>query len=215
MSPQQQNRLTKIVKRFLDVIWGLNLAVAVIWPIAVLIIGLNIPSDPAERHTDVSAFLRFQVNAIEPSQQLAPAEEGVLLLKGSGEVLLNNTDSYKGWFISGAITQIMIFIFLFGLRITRRLFASLLDGDTFTAENADRMKMIGYTFVGWNVIAPIMQYLGSRSLLGDIVFTAPGIHLFPGFQINIGGLFAGLAIVVLSGVLREAVDMRYEQELTI
>ena len=52
-------------------------------------------------------------------------------------------------------------------------------------------------------------------MLNDIAFNVPGIQLFPAFEFNLGGIFAGLAIIVLSGVLREAVSIHQEQELTI
>ena len=61
MSPTQQNKLTKWVKRFLDVMRMLFLAVAVVWPITVMVVGLSIPSDPQQRHTDVSVFSNYKI----------------------------------------------------------------------------------------------------------------------------------------------------------
>ena len=63
MSPAQQNKLTILVKRFLDLLRFLFLGVAVIWPITVMVIGLNIPADPEQRHTDVNVFLNFRINS--------------------------------------------------------------------------------------------------------------------------------------------------------
>ena len=63
MSPKQKNKLTVLVKCFLDVIWFISLALAVIWPITVMVIGLGIPSDPEQRHTDIHVFLNFRINS--------------------------------------------------------------------------------------------------------------------------------------------------------
>lgn len=216
MSPAQQNKLTILVKRFLDVLWFLFLSIAVIWPITVMVVGLSIPSDPEQRHTDVNFYFNFRVNS-ELSTELATAPENVaeLLLSGHGDVLLNNTHGQLSWYLAGAISEILLFIFLYGLLAMRKLFISLAEGNTFTRENTERIKKIGYVFIGFNIISPVLQYFGGRIILHDIAFNAPGIELYPGFEFNLGGLFAGLAIIVLSGVLREAVSIHQEQALTI
>ena len=216
MSPQLQNRLTTAVKRFLDIFWVIFFSLAVIWPIVVIVVGLHIPPDPVDRHTDVSAFLSFKVFT-DASTELAadPAAKGSLLLSGKGDVLLNNTKSNLAWWVAGAISEAMLLIFLFGLKIMRRLFTSLAEGSTFTDENAERMRRIGFVFIGFNVIKPVMQYIGSRMLLADMATNTPGVELYPAFEMSIAGIFAGVAIIVLSGVLREAIAMAKEQELTI
>ena len=52
-------------------------------------------------------------------------------------------------------------------------------------------------------------------MLNDIGFNVQGIQLHPAFEINIAGVFAGFAIIVLSGVLREAARIHHEQSLTV
>ncbi len=216
MSPTQQKKLTVLVKRFLDVLRVLFLGVAVIWPITVMVIGLSIPSDPEQRHTDLNYFLHFRINSDAPTEQaIESANEAKLLLSGSGDVKLENTHSRSSWYLSGAISEVLLFIFLYGLLTMRKLFASLVEGSTFTEENAERLRNIGYTLIGWNIVSPVFQYFGSRYMLNEIAFNVPGIQLYPGFEFNIGGLFAGFAIIVLSGVLREATLIHDDQSLTI
>lgn len=216
MSPTQQNKLTGLVKRFLDVMRILFLAVAIIWPITVLVVGLNIPSDPEQRHTDVNFYLNFRIDSdVSREAATATSSEGMELMKGHGDVKLNNTQSVMSWYLSGAISQVLLFIFLYGLLTMRKLFVSLADGNTFTRENAERLRRIGYVFIGWNVVSPLLQYFGSRFMLNEIAFNVPGIQLYPGFEINIGGLFAGFAIIVLSGILSEATRIHHDQSLTI
>lgn len=205
-----------MVKRFLDFISILFLAIAVIWPVTVIVIGLSIAEDPGQRHTDVSALLNFRINSeVSPGQTNLQDKKSELIMKGRGNLTLNNTQSRLGWYVTGAISEILLFIFLYGLLIIRKLFSSLVEGATFAEENAEHIRKIGYTLIAWHIIAPVLQYMGSRILLSDIAFSSPGIHLYPGFEINIGGLFAGFAIIVLSGVLREAADIHHDQSLTI
>lgn len=216
MSPAQQNKLTVLVKRFLDVMRVLFLAVAVIWPITILVVGLSMSSDPEQRHADINIFLQFHINS-ELSTDLATTSrsESERVLDGRGEVRLNNTRSLLGWYLSAAITEVLLLVFLYGLLTMCGLFASLAEGSTFTEKNAERLRKIGYVFIAFHIVSPVLQYLGSRIMLHDIAFNVPGIELFPAFELNIGGLFAGFAIIVLSGVLREAVSIHHDQSLTI
>jgi len=211
-----ENRLAGSVKRFLDIIWYVLIFTAVVWPIAVIIIGLSMPSDPAERHADIDTFLSFKIYS-DVSTELATQSENAaeLLIRGKGMVQLNNTPSLLAWYLSGSITEIMGFIFLFGLLQMRRLFASVIKGEPFARENAGRIKTIGYVFIGWHIIYPLLQYFGGRMMLNDIGFNVQGIQLYPAFELNVAGVFAGFAIIVLSGVLREAARIHHEQSLTV
>lgn len=216
MSPTQQNKLTVLVKRFLDVMRILFLAVAIIWPVTIMVVGLNIPSDPQQRHTDVTVYSTFRINSDVTADLPGVSEnKSELLLSGQGELLLNNTHSRWSWYISGAISEVLLFVFLYGLLTMRKLFASLVLGSTFTQDNVKRIRTVGYVIIGFNIISPVLQYFGGRIMLAEIAFNAPGVQLYPGFELNIGGLFAGFAILVLSGVLREAASIHQEQSLTI
>jgi hypothetical protein len=216
MTATEQNKLTVLVKRFLDFIWYLFLVVAVVWPLTVIIIGLSIPSEPEQRHTDINIFSSFRVNAEASTEQATSSDKGgELILSGRGDVRLNNTKSSLSWYLSGAISQVLLLIFLYGLLAMRKLFTSLADGSKFTQKNAERIRKVGYVFIGWHIISPLLQYFGGRIMLHDIAFNVPAIQLYPGFELNIGGIFAGFAIIVLSGVLREAASIHQEQSLTI
>ena len=211
-----ENRLARIVKRFLDIIWYALIFTAIVWPVAVLVVGISMPADPGERHADIDTYLSFKVYS-DPSTEMStePASKADLLMRGKGMVQLQNTPSLMAWYLSGAITEIMGIIFLFGLLHMRRLFASVIKGEPFAQENSVRIKTIGYVFIGWHAIYPLLQYFGGRIMLNDIKFNVQGIQLHPAFEINVGGIFAGFAIIVLSGVLREAARIHHEQSLTV
>lgn len=216
MSTTEQYKLTKLVKRFLDVTWYILIFAAIAWPITVLVIGLSIPADPVDRTTDVNMFLGFKVFP-EVSTHLAadPASASAEVLSGQGEVKINNTSALLAWYVAGTITVIMAFIGLFGLAQMRKVFASLVEGGSFARENAGRIRKIGYVFITWHVVHPLLQYFGGRVVLNDVAINVQGIQLYPTFEINIFGIFAGLAMIVLSGILREAASIHQDQSLTI
>lgn len=216
MSTEEQNRLARLVKRFLDVIWFMLLFTAIIWPIAMIIVGLSIPSDPTSRTTDINMFLHLKVYP-DLSAEVAPeaANAAGALISGKGDMKINNTSGLLAWYLSGAITEVMGIIALFGLAQMRKIFASLISGESFARENAGRVRKIGYIFIGWHIMHPLLQYFGGRAVLKDIEFAFQGIQLFPAFEFNIVGIFTGLAIIVLSGILREASSIHREQSLTI
>lgn len=216
MSNADSKRLTVLVKRFLDLIWFVLLTAAIVWPIAVLVVGLSVAADPGRHSADVDAYLHFRINsAVSGESATESASAGETLLRGRGQVQIQNMPSTLAWYVSGAITEIMGIIFLFGLAQARKLFGALAEGEWFAGDNAGLIRKIGYVFIGWHILHPLMQFFGGRTVLNDLAFDVPGVQLFAGFQLNILGILAGLAIIVLAGVWREAIEIHQEQELTI
>ena len=216
MSPTQKNRLTWLVKRALDLGRLFVFAGAVVWPIVVLVVGLGISSEADSRHTDISAYLSLRVNAVEAVDTAsARVDQGQLLISGNGDLWLNNTKSSLAWWVSGALTWVQVLFALYGVILMRRLFSSLLDGETFSDANAQLIQKFGWLVLAFNIVAPALQYFGGLVMLKDIAYDVPGIELFPSMQFSIGGLLTGLAILVLAGVLREANALHRDQALTI
>jgi hypothetical protein len=216
MSPTQKNRLTRLVKRALDLMRLFVFAGAVVWPIVVLVVGLGIPPEAESRHTDISAYLNFRLNAVEAVDTAsARVDQGQTLINGNGNLWLNNTKSSLAWWVSGAITYVQVLFALYGVILMRRLFTSLVDGKTFSDANAELIQKFGWLVLVFQIVAPALRYVGGLVILKDIAYDVPGIELFPSFQFSVGGLLTGLAILVLAGVLREASALHREQALTI
>jgi len=216
MSTTEHFKLAKLVKRFLDVIWYVLIFAAIAWPVSVMVIGLSIPADPGQRTTDVNIFLGFKVHS-DISTQITtdPVSTAAALLSGRGEVKIDNTSALLAWYLAAAMSEIMALIGLFGLAQMRKVFASLIERGAFASGNAGHIRKIGYVFIVWHTIHPILQYFGGRAVLNDVALNVQGIQLYPAFEFNIAGIFAGLAIIVLSGILREAASIHQEQSLTI
>lgn len=109
----------------------------------------------------------------------------------------------------------MAIIGLFGLMHMRKLFTSLAEGEWFSVENTRHIEVVGYVFIGWHIIRPLLQYSGGRAILNDINLQTQAIQLLPSFEFNITGIFTGFAFLVLAAVLREAARIHHDQELTI
>jgi len=211
MNTTEQYKLARLVKRILDVIWYLLISAAVVWLITVIVVGINIPSEPEQRTTDINAFFGFKFNPEVTSESSA----WDALISGHSEIKINNTAGLLAWYLAGIIDAFMAAIFLYGLLHLRRLFASLSEGESFAQENAERLKKIGFAFIGWHLIYPLMQYFGGRFMLKEIALNVQGLQLYASFEFNLGGIIAGLAIIVLAGILREAASIQQEQLLTI
>lgn len=208
-----EKKLTRIVKRLLDGAWYLFAGIAILWPVAALGVGSGFLSDSGSWYVDV--FLGFKIfpeMLNEAATESASAVDAVI--RGQSKLQIK-TPSQFAWYMAAAISEGLLVIFLYGLAQTRALFASLVGGKALTLENAGRIRTIGLVLIGWNVVAPLLQYFGGRAMLADIALNVPGIEFYPSTELDVGVLFLGLAIVVLSGVMREAADLHQEQSLTI
>ena len=106
-------------------------------------------------------------------------------------------------------------IILYSIIQMRALFASLVNGVPFSKENSGRIRKVGIAIIFGALISPLLQYFGGRAMLAEYSLNIPGIQLSPAFELPVAGVFIGLVLIVLSGVLNEAANMQEMQELTI
>ena len=121
----------------------------------------------------------------------------------------------EAWF-DAIITDILCLYFL----VYSFPFASLSLGKAFTHKNASRLKKIAFVIIASQITGPLIDYFVWRSTLQHISFNTSGVQLFPPLWNSILGpnpdlIILGLALLVLSGVLKEAKQMSDEQRLTI
>ncbi len=212
MTTTGQKRLTILVKRFLDIAWYILLSAAIIWPIVSVGVGLNLFFDQEAR--DVTVYLGFEIHPDSREATAVSADGNEALIRGRSEVQVN-TPSLFAWYLSAIIDEVGMLIVLYGLMHLRKLFASLVEDESFSNENAERIKIIGFVLIGWHAIIPLMQYFGGRAILSEIELSVRGIQWSPGFDLTPSGFVVGMAIVVLSAVLREAANLHQDQSLTI
>ena len=118
-------RLTVGVKRFLDYSYLLVAAGLIIWAIAVVVIGVNISSEPNERHTDIHFLLGFKV--FQNAEGMAELAGQTELIEGRGDIKVNNSKSHFAWYLSNAINEVMGLLALYGLFIARKIFSLLVE----------------------------------------------------------------------------------------
>ncbi len=95
----------------------------------------------------------------------------------------------------------------------RRVFATLTRGDPFQPENVKRLRLIGFTLAGLELLSyfvrAIMIWVDQTRLAGELNLQSVG----EGFNLTIW--FAVLVVFVLAEVFREGARLRREAELTI
>lgn len=210
------NKLTKLVKIYIDVIWFLLLALAILLPF----IGAVLSIDYFEGKTgnwgvDLAAFWGFTID-LEQLTDMDANIEGLRHGVISGKTMINiETFSVVAWYLFIAINEVMLLIAVYCLTQMRGLFAGLVKGLYFSIENSYRLRKIGFAVIFANIIIPIMQYFGGQRMLGDIKFDIPGFEIYPALDYSGDGIFLGLLIVILSGVAREAANIYQDQMRTI
>lgn len=208
-------RLTAVVKRLVDFFWFFSIGVTLIWTVAVIIIGFNIPENPSDRHTDINFLFDFRVFSepvVGTKDNLSNISE---VIQGQSELKLNNTQSHSAWYIANTITIGMGVLSIIGLFYLRKIFQNLNDGEPFAHSNHHYIQKLGIVFIVWNIIFPLITYLGGLSILDDVGHHSDYIQLSPAIAINLNGLFAGVAIIVLAQIIKEAATINDDQSLTI
>ena len=84
MTTTGQKRLTRLVKRFLDIAWFILLAAVIIWPIVTVGVGLNLFFDQDVR--DVTVYLGFEIHPDSPEAATVSADGKEALIRGRSEV---------------------------------------------------------------------------------------------------------------------------------
>lgn len=215
MSTATHNPLTRIVKRILDVFRILAFISLILWPLFVVAMVLGQYSHPETWGVDIGVFSRFiiDLNALAGDiTESAGVRDPII----SGKAVLNiDTSSLHALYLFTAIMEIGGVVGLYIVIQLRALFASLVSGMSFTLENSWRIKKIGFVVIIWTLINPLLQYFGGQAILTEYSLSIPGIQLSPAFDLSGSGVFIGLALIVLSGVLNEAARMHDVQRLTI
>jgi hypothetical protein len=215
MSIAINNPLTRVVKRILDVFRIIAFIGLISWPLFVIVMIISQQSHPETWGIDIGVFSRFTIDLSAFASDvtgLGGVRDPVL----SGKAVINiDTSSLHALYLFTAMTEAGGIVGLYVLIQLRALFAALVTGTPFAAENSGRIRKIGFVMIIWTVFNPFMLYFGGQAILAEYALNVPGIQLSPAVYINGAGMFIGLAMLVLAGVLTEAANAHEAQRLTI
>ena len=211
-SINQNNRLVHFVKRALDILLVIILAILVLWLPVMVVMGVSQSQAPSWG-IDIAVFALFEIDLNElPGVTF----DGLRHPEISGKTMVNlDTSNLYAWYMFAIFQQISAAVSFYVLILMRAIVMSLMTGMSFDAENSSRIKRIGIIVVAWNVITPFFQYFGWGSVIQQINIASKGIQLYPSFEISALGMLIGLFLLLLAGMMREATAMRDEQQLTI
>lgn len=215
MAAPIQNSLTRVVKRFLDVFRVFAYIALIVWPLAVIAMTTGQSSHPETWGVDIGFFSGFSIDFSAFAEDL-PESPGVRDPVMSGKAVLNiDTSSLRALYVFTLLTEIGVLVGLYVLLQLRRIFASLVKGEYFATDNSRCIRNIGIVVTCWSLLSPLLQYFGGQVILSEYALNVPGVQLSPAFELNGLGIFIGLAMIVLSGVLNEATKIHQLQQLTI
>jgi hypothetical protein len=205
-------RLARTIQRLLSIVHSLVFFAVIALPPLWFAASLSQIGHP-KWGADIRVYSGFRLHLdMLPAMEASGLRDPVI----SGETLLHiDTSNRFAWYLFASSTYLSALIVLYVLLQLRNTFVSLSNGEAFTSVNSVRLQKIGMLVLASQLAAPLLQYYGWGAVLKGISLNTQAIQLYPAFELNLIGIFTGLAVLVLSGVMKEAVQMRDEQRLTI
>ena len=176
----------------------------------ILVVGLNIPGEISERHTDIEYW--FNATVITNDVTAAASE----IMQVDGKLKLNNTSGRAAFFIANTDSILISGIFsLLAFYNLRKLFANLATQRIFDLENVAYVKKLGLIILVYSLVSPFLTYLCGMAILAEIGEFHKQLQLSPYVSVPIEGILISGALLVLAQILEYAFQMKQEQSLTI
>jgi hypothetical protein len=206
-------KLAKAVKIYLDVSWWLMLISAgmVLLGFLLVAVGDTTDADPTEG-VGFDMVMGFRLDETVVPALPETAEIRGTLKRGHGRLNIRTTSKTAVFVILG-LMELLLVVSLFVLRDLRALFRAVVQGRPFVEDNARRIRRVGFFIVGWSLVGPLLNFLAAFPILREV--NVHGLILSPPIELNVELLFAGLAVLVLAEIFRQASAMQREQSLTI
>jgi hypothetical protein len=117
--------------------------------------------------------------------------------------------------IVAPMLTVMAMLLLAGWAIhqLRELFRALRNGQVFDPENVRRVQRVGWAVILAEPMRAFLTY--SAQDFARSHFVGDGIRFVAKFDLNLGTVFAGLAILVIAEVFRSGTRLDEDQSLTI
>jgi hypothetical protein len=205
-------RLARGVRILLSILHGFAFLAVIAWLPLFLVVTISQYGNP-EWGLDVSVYSGFRIDlAALPSVEAIGLRQPDI----SGRTMVDIDSSNRlALFLFAGSNLIFSIIVLYVVLQLRNIFVTLSTGEAFSTENVSRLTRVGYTVIAGYIAAPFMQYFGWGAVVNDISFSNEGIRLYPAYELNVPGMLIGLGVIVLAGVIKEAVALQDEQRLTV
>lgn len=95
----------------------------------------------------------------------------------------------------------------------RKIFATLVDGNPFLLANAKRMRTIGVLIFGGVLLQLIAGISIGWLIMEKVIVT--GVAFSAKGELNMGGIFFGLVMLILAEIFRQGALLKEEQDLTV
>lgn len=95
----------------------------------------------------------------------------------------------------------------------RKIFATLTEGNPFLLENTRRVRKIGLL-----IFAGVLVKLIAGTVIGKVIMenvVVPGVIFKIKGNLNLGGVFIGLVMLILAEIFRQGALLKEEQDLTV
>jgi hypothetical protein len=199
----ERKGLAKGLKIWLDIIFYLlivaGFVVVVLWPIM---------SAAGEDEFRVSVPVALDEDAIPALQGV----EGVRFDDFRGELEIS-VSQFGPNFLFWLLTLVLAAAGVYGLFLVRQILKSTSEGLPFHPENPRRLNHLGWLILMVSVGASLSAFLFGRWARSQ--FQGVDLPLASTFTIYGEGILAGLLVLVLAAVWKEAVRIAEEQSLTV
>lgn len=215
MSTERDLQLASIVKKLLDIIFGLLVFACVglvVWTIfSPLILGQGGSLGTASVSVAIGSGdePQFDVSFTGPTEDAIRAvfveeAEGILRLETSSFLLILIANAAK---VVAAIGLAYVFYLL------RAVVQTILDGDPFAAENGQRLRRLGYAVLAVGILRPSVDYIAAAEILNRLPTAVPALNPGPAFDAEV--LLATLLILLLAHIWSYGLELERDQALTI
>jgi hypothetical protein len=127
---------------------------------------------------------------------------------------LEFTAPSRGAIVAPMLTLIAMLLFAgWALYQLRELFRALRNGQVFAPENVRHVQRVGWAVILAEPVRALITY--SAQNFARSHFVGDGIRFVTAVDLNLGAIFAGLAILVIAEVFRAGTRLNEDQSLTI
>ena len=215
MSTTQNQKLPRIVKTLLDIIFGLLIFVCVflaLW-IAFSPLILNMGDITITSSVPVGIGSGYEPQfEVEVAGAEAKGIQTAYVDEAQGTLRLETTDWY--FILISNLAKLLTAIGLaYVVYLLRSVLQAILQGDIFTQENVARIRRIGYSVLIVAFVRAAAEYLAAYEILNQLTITRPGLSLPSPFEAEV--ILASLLILVLAQVWSYGLELERERAMTI